>query len=1567
MSVDLLLQQQGWAEGWTKAERDADRSQKKMEADAKRAQKSISDEARKAAKDTQEAWSGATAKASADTARMGDLTAKQYAAAMRGVPAQITDIVVSLQGGQRPLTVLLQQGGQLKDMFGGTVPALRALSTGLLGLINPMTLLGAGAVALGAGFLAGRKESQAFQVALETTGRVSGATVGQLNSMSAAMAGVDGITRGRASEALAIFASGAGVGADRLQQYTQTALNWEKATGGAADEVAKNFKKLSEDPVKGIRELDSVMNLLTASTYAQIKALQQSGDATGAARVAQDAYDKASRTAAENINANLGTVERSWNAIVSASKRAIDAVKEVGRQTGDSAELAKTTARIAELQAKGVQLTETPTTYAERDLLTLKQKEVQLQKNLAAERNMSDAAKAARADEKARMDLSDEADKYADKATRKRQELAAAEAKYASLARTNTDAAKQYAAVVAGINDKYKETPATVSKVENSYRTLIASINQKISVQRQDLDQSSKISESQKLSISLEEDLRAKKLQLSNAQADSIRERIAVLKGLEDEAEKVRRAVAAYQEYTAQQAELAADYVAQSKAREEGRAAVSSYAQGIDQANQALRYEISLMGLSEQARETALEQYRIELELKKQIEAIDANSAFNEVQREEQRAKARASAATAMATASSRAFLNDWKKSVSQYDDIFRRGFADMLNNGKDGWASFTKSLVTTFKTTVADQIYKMFVQPIVVQLVGNLMGVGGAAGIAGVAGATGAFSNFGGAALGYLGNLGGFGAGAASVASEAALGSAFMGPSASAAGGLVGAGAAFARALPYIGLAITAISLLSGQDKSGTPHYGAAAEYAGGRVTGDEALFLANRGISGRYSAQAQSGVNAIALGAGAALDAFDRAFGGKGGYNVATAYSDDSSDDPGFGSLRITRNGQKVVDWGDTRTSKWADRIFADGEEGAKMYAAAVAKDVRDAMLGVDLPSWATNLLKEIGDAVSMEQLGAVVQQIALIKTTFETLGNTLVGFADLTDLAQEALMKAAGGIEALAASATTFYQNFYSESERAEISRRQLDEQLAALGVNIDVTDPDAKERYRKLVEDALARSSGEEAARAALTASLEGIVGVDWANVDIGSIVRQSLGENASSEYVDAISQGLTEIIEGGGGIKDLTGSLTDLMGATEGSELTAAELAAALLKLNGAFAESADYAARLAEEERKRIEEERKRAIDSAYDLFTRAVERDLDALGEQASALEASITQIGQAVNLLKTSARELFGSVGNVAQMQAAQGMIYIERALGGLRAGGSLIDYPELADAISAARGGLDAGNYASRFDLERDTLELANQLAEMGVLGDARLSVEERQLKAINAQVELLNDMAKRADELVNGTIALTETVDTYFARLLELLDPSSPTNPAGEGEGGDRVVAGPGGAGPVTTSKYYRPVIVGSVEGRIGVAESENARLDVVAGIASQYAGTGDLEGLFTAVRAAGGTISDLSAVLGFYEADLRNAASSVGIPAFAVGTNYVPRDMLALIHEGEAIVPKAYNPYAGGDDPAATSGMAQIAQQSLDVARAILSRVASMNNQLVQWDVDGLPETRDLSV
>lgn len=44
--------------------------------------------------------------------------------------------------------------------------------------------------------------------------------------------------------------------------------------------------------------------------------------------------------------------------------------------------------------------------------------------------------------------------------------------------------------------------------------------------------------------------------------------------------------------------------------------------------------------------------------------------------------------------------------------------------------------------------------------------------------------------------------------------------------------------------------------------------------------------------------------------------------------------------------------------------------------------------------------------------------------------------------------------------------------------------------------------------------------------------------------------------------------------------------------------------------------------------------------------------------------------------------------------------------------------------------------------------------------------------------------------------------------------------------------------------------------------------------------------------------------------------LTNSLKMSGINSYAVGTNYVPNDQLAIIHEGEQVVPKRYNPDAG---------------------------------------------------
>ena len=222
--------------------------------------------------------------------------------------------------------------------------------------------------------------------------------------------------------------------------------------------------------------------------------------------------------------------------------------------------------------------------------------------------------------------------------------------------------------------------------------------------------------------------------------------------------------------------------------------------------------------------------------------------------------------------------------------------------------------------------------------------------------------------------------------------------------------------------------------------------------------------------------------------------------------------------------------------------------------------------------------------------------------------------------------------------------------------------------------------------------------------------------------------------------------------------------------------------AALLGVSGAFASVTASAADVAEAARQLAEEQAraaKAAQDAAYSDFRRAVDRDRSVLQDQAAMLTDTIGSIADAVSMLKSNARELYGTVDSTSQMLAAQGMVYIENALAGVRAGGSVADYTGLSDAIGAARGGIDSGTYATQFERERDSLVLAGQLNTLADLGDTQLTFEERQLNALKEQLDYLDRLDKLAEAQVNGTEALTETVQTYFDQLLLLFAPSTQT--------------------------------------------------------------------------------------------------------------------------------------------------------------------------------------------
>ena len=274
-------------------------------------------------------------------------TAKQTAAALRGVPAQITDIVVSLQGGQAPMTVFLQQGGQLKDMFGGVVPAAKALTTSLLGMINPVTLAVGAFVALAAAVRAGNQEQQAFRMAIANTGNAAGVTVDQMNGMAEAMGEGFGKTAGKARDALTAMASTGQVARADLQQFAQVAIDVERVTGQSLEKTAENFAALGKDPLGASLRLSETMNYLTVETYKQIKAAQDLGNTQQAAAIAQQAYADAEEARITRAVDGVGYIERAWKAVTGAAvgawnfmKETWDWLKSIGRDAPVQSQIA---------------------------------------------------------------------------------------------------------------------------------------------------------------------------------------------------------------------------------------------------------------------------------------------------------------------------------------------------------------------------------------------------------------------------------------------------------------------------------------------------------------------------------------------------------------------------------------------------------------------------------------------------------------------------------------------------------------------------------------------------------------------------------------------------------------------------------------------------------------------------------------------------------------------------------------------------------------------------------------------------------------------------------------------------------------------------------------------------------------------------------------------------------------------------------------------------------------------------------------------------------------------------
>lgn len=1058
----------------------------------------------------------------------------------------------------------------------------------------------------------------------------------------------------------------------------------------------------------------------------------------------------------------------------------------------------------------------------------------------------------------------------------------------------------------------HKAGAAATKEEHGAYVALLAAYQAKIDLNIQEVQYTGHLNEAQKAEIKLDADIAAGKLKLSKAHEAELRSRIEIWKQQEKRQDQAKREVAMYQQQSEAAQQLADDYVRQSKAVESVRVASDKADQALREQLERMSVEESMIGRTTAARELAVAMLDAEIERRNALNAIDSNLDLNETVRQEQRVKVEERYALRVSLAQRKVYVTEWDKTSQLISDTL----SDYIMRGGEDAAQYLKRLFAT-----------LVLQPVVQAVVGGLIGGGGAGGAAASSllgsGGSGLVSNliFGGMSLTTVGSS--IGAGIMATLTGSSLGGA------GAAGILAGGSSALGMlggALPYLGAGLAVLKILSGDwfGSRGPNHSGGVAstattdrDLAVKQVLGTDAWGNTLGDFTTRKNEALDKQLQKTVNGMLEMYKALAKIGGGgareidiAAGFSTNPKYADEGV----YGYFQILDKVTGEV------LKKYKNRdMDRDPEKAWAQFVADMGGELVNEIKRGDIPGWMREELDALGDNVTIEGLNAAIQKIAVIDAAFKGWADTVIGFANLTAKAQTELLKFSNGIEALANNVNAFYASFYSEQERAEILQRQVRDQLKKLGIDIDPAGGEAaKKAFRKLIEDALASGNNELAAKLLALAQLFGVA-------------------------ADAAQK--------------------------------SAEVAADAAK------KAADEAQAAAEEMARVLAEERQKAKDAAMANFEAAVNREKEYWQGVLSSSQEAVQAITSILNPVKQAAKELFGSIESAGQMQAVQGMLYIERAIAGLRGGAKLSSFDGLTDAISAARGGITSGRYASQFERDRDALVLANQLSQIAGYGDLQLSVEERQLKNSQEQLQRLDKTLTYWRDLLDGNksqIDATLSVEAAIKALEALLFPEKPTTTGGGGGGKTPTPdwgGGGGGFAPANNGKYKTPTAIlggGAVIYDYATPDYEK-RLDSLAPTFEKYRGTGDFTGLAEDFRAAGGTARDLAYLYGFSESDVLAALDRNGIPRFDVGTNRVPQDMLAMVHKNEAIVPAAFNPWAGGSMGGGNlEGLVRQllseAVQSREERRQQAGEIVRLNAQIARllqrWDGDGLPHERE---
>ncbi len=1350
---------------------------------------------------------GAAASLEKSTAGLGAAT-KLTGMQTAQMSAQLQDLFVQIQAGGSPLTALIQQGSQLSAVFGGFGPAFRAVASLITPTVVGLTAVGGAAAGLGAAFLIGASESKAFADSLALTGNAAGLTESRFNSMASAIGTRTLSGVGTAREALQALVSSGRLSGDAIQATAGAVAALSRATGEGAGDIAKRFLSIVDNVGDGARKLNEQFNFLTAGQYAYIRALEDAGRK-------QEAIVETMRLLEGRVGTttqNLGYLERAWTAVANEAGRYWDTLKGIGRQETIEEALGKAQAR-ADSKRTGI--------YGRADAQSAQDLANALKAAAGYEALNALAAEKRAAQNKAGIEWADRGVKLAGRQAEYEREIAQARALAESAGKTPEELAQRLALIA----DKYKDLGAAARKAADDQKKLIAD---GVKLFGDLTAQSGGLSPdfAEKWNI-LNAAQRAGAIsidQLTKAQAVLLAQQPLMLKAAQ---ERERAAAASAKANEADADALEKFLQAQDKAVFASLAGARGRLQNLEDeaaaAGIAASANVSLGEAVEMLAVARLREAAASAAASGRQDQVNAINAEIEARQKLGRMLTSKEVAAAHQKAADEA-VRVWQQASEQVGDA--------MYDALTGNYASAKRLI---ESQVIRPVFDIATAGIRATLTNALTGGTGAL----QAGASGS------SALGNVGALAGIGSSLGAFGTAAGFGfNALLGGTgltALAGGASMAAAGSLASGLGMIAgvagpIAIAAMAL-SSLDKKSTPHVGGYVLVdAQGRVTDATAQ------QGGRQQADTQAAVATLAQNLLVTLNTGSKAFGGRGNNTVRAVFESDSND-PSWALFHLLNDkGVKLAGSVDALGT-----LSSDPAKGFEEFAGMAATSVRDALLAIDLPQWASDALSKIEASDGADALAQTVADIVAAQEAITAFGAQFAGmggmFERLAGLSSDAtndLATFAGGIDRLSGNLQGFFEAFYSDAERSAMTLGAIGEQLGGVGLSL----PSTREQFRALVE---AQDLTTEAGREAYAALLN--VAGAFASVVVPIDEAAEAAGNLSREFADVVSA---------------------LASGVQSAYATVAS------------------------------------TIQAEQDRVTGEADKALALLQQQADGVQSTFEALRDSLQGLRSSLQDTIDGI--TGAMSGDDGRevarAFLESALVTARAG-QAIDTGKVQQAAGKL-GQLSTAGFTSRADYLRDAAAAAQLLrdlsgaaagqivtarqqmtAELGTIAKQMTGVESERdamVRVLDAQLNEAKEAAKSLVSIDDGVSSVADAIGRLSEAIGALASASGKANPstvAGQWQrsGNASVFTAPGGAVGVRND--------GSADTLIRGKKSEFTAVQAVDWVTAQL-GAGKARDVYDRAKAEGIDLDTLDALMGWAKGTSAVWATSQGLPAFALG-------------------------------------------------------------------------------